>query len=257
LLVAIPLGLALGLIVGCVGGGGGILALPILVYLLGEAPGPASTASLVVVAMAAGLGAGALAFRGRICWRVALIFSAPAAVGSLLGALLNSEVSGRALILAFVPVMFAAALATWLRASVDTDDGDRGCPQPALAPVVIAGFAVGALTGFFGVGGGFLIVPVLTIAFGFGFHRAVATSLVIITLTGVAALASHLAAGATVDAGLTASLAIPTAVGAVAGTVIGRRLPQAVLGQAFAVMLTAVALFLVIDVLALGGPPGG
>lgn len=257
MLVAIPLGLALGLVVGCVGGGGGILALPILIYLLGEAPGPASTASLVVVAMAAGLGAGALAFRGHVCWRLALTFSAPAAAGSLSGALLNTAVSGRALILAFVPVMLVAALATWLRAAASGDDSDPGCPHPAPGPIVAAGFAVGALTGFFGVGGGFMIVPVLTIAFGVGVHRAVATSLVIITLTGVAALASHLAAGATVDAGLTASLAIPTAVGAVAGTMIGRRLPQAALGQAFALVLTAVAVFLTINVAAFGGPPGG
>ncbi|MDX6688640.1 MAG: uncharacterized protein QOG15_97 [Solirubrobacteraceae bacterium] len=257
MLVAIPLGLALGLIVGCVGGGGGILALPILVYLLGEAPGPASTASLVVVAMAAGIGAGALAFRGHVCWRLALTFSAPAAAGSLIGALLNTAVSGRALILAFVPVMLVAALATWLRAAASGDDSDPGCPEPAAGPIIAAGFAIGALTGFFGVGGGFMIVPVLTIAFGLGFHRAVATSLVIITLTGLAALASHLAAGATVDAGLTASLALPTAVGAVAGTMIGRRLPQAALGQAFALVLTGVAVFLTINVAAFGGPPGG
>ena len=91
--------------------------------------------------------------------------------------------------LAFVPVMLVAAVATW-RAPGDDDDG--GCPHPPLARVVVAGLGVGALTGFFGVGGGFVIVPVLTLWLGAPFRRAVATSLVIITLTGLAALASHL-----------------------------------------------------------------
>ncbi len=257
MLLAIPLGLALGLIVGSVGGGGGILALPLLIYVLGEAPGPASTASLVVVAVAAALGAGALAFRGQVCWRLALTFSLPAAAGSLLGAILNTAVSGRTLILAFVPVMLLAAAATWMR-SAAAPGGDAGgeCPQPGLGPIVVAGLAVGALTGFFGVGGGFLIVPVLTLLFGASFRRAIATSLVIITLTGLAALASHLAAGASIDVGLTAALAVPTGVGAVLGTIIGGHLPQAVLGRTFALLMTAVACLLLVDVVALGGPPG-
>lgn len=256
MLLAIPLGLALGLVVGCVGGGGGILALPLLIYVLGEAPGPASTASLVVVAMAAALGAGALAFRGQICWRLALTFSAPAAAGSLLGAIANTSVSGRALVLAFIPVMLAAAAATWVRAGVTGDDADGECPRPAHLAIIGAGLLVGTLTGFFGVGGGFMIVPVLTLLFGAGFRRAIATSLVIITLTGLAALASHLAAGATMDVELTVALAVPTGVGAVLGTIVGARLPQAVLGRAFALVMTVVACLLFVDVAALGGPPG-
>jgi uncharacterized protein len=257
LLLAIPLGLAIGLIVGSVGGGGAILALPVLVYVLGEAPGPASTASLVVVAVAAGLGAGALALRGQVCWRLALTFSSPAAAGSALGAILNTSVSGRTLILAFIPVMLIAAVATWVRAGLTDDARQSECPRPALVAIVGFGLAVGVLTGFFGVGGGFLIVPVLTLFFGAGFHRAVATSLVIITLTGLAALASHLAAGTTLNTGLTIALAVPTAVGALVGTTIGRRLPQAVLGRTFALLMATVACLLFVDAVALGGPPGG
>jgi hypothetical protein len=98
-------------------------------------------------------------------------------------------------------------------------------------------------------------VPVLVLWFGIGFRRAVATSLVIITLTGAAALASHLLAGARLDLPVTALLAGSTAVGAVAGTLIGDRLPQHQLGRAFAVVMGVVAVFLLVDVLALGGPP--
>jgi uncharacterized membrane protein YfcA len=115
---------------------------------------------------------------------------------------------------------------------------------------------VGALTGFFGVGGGFVIVPVLTLWFGVTFRRAVATSLVIITLTGVAALVSHLAAGGTPDLPITAALAGSTAVGALCGTLVAQRLPQRALGRAFALVVAAVAVFLLVDTVALGGPPG-
>ena len=129
-LIALPFGLAIGLVVGSVGGGGAILALPVLVYVLGEGVGPASTASLIVVAVAATVGAGALALRGHVCWRLALSFAVPAAVGSLAGTLAGAAVSPRALVLVFVPVMLVAAGATWRRASGDDpDEEEGGCPE--------------------------------------------------------------------------------------------------------------------------------
>lgn len=255
--LAIPFGIAIGLVVGTIGGGGAILALPLLVYVLGEDVGPASTASLIVVAIAAGVGAGALGLRGHVCWHVALTFTAPAAAGSLLGTLANTAVSGEALILAFVPVMLVAAAATWQRAAQATSEDTGLCPEVRALQVGVAGVGVGLLTGFFGVGGGFLIVPVLTLWLGFSFRRAVATSLVIITLTGCAALASHLVIGAAIDWAVTIALALSTGVGALAGSLFAQRVPQAMLGRAFAVVVGLLALFLLLDTLVLGGPPGG
>jgi uncharacterized membrane protein YfcA len=252
--IAILLGLAIGTIVGAVGGGGAILALPVLIYLLDQPVGPASTASLVVVALAAAVGAGSLARHGRVCWRLAIQFSAPAAAGSLLGTLASRNVSGAALILAFVPVMLLAAYATW-RGAGESGEDDCACPQPPFARVLIAGLLVGSLTGFFGVGGGFVIVPVLTLWLGASFRHAVATSLVIICLTGLAALASHLLTGARPDVATTALLAGATGVGAFAGSLVGERLPQDLLRRGFALIVTVVALALLVDVLALGGPP--
>lgn len=254
-LLAIPFGLVIGLVVGTVGGGGAILALPVLVYVLGEGVGRASTASLIVVAIAAGIGGGALALRGHVCWRMALTFSAPAAAGTILGTYANGAVSPRALILGFVPVMVVAAAATWVRAGAADSEALTGCPAPRLQRILIAGSLVGALTGFFGVGGGFLIVPVLTLWLDVCFRRAVATSLVIITFTGLVALAGHLVANAALDVPVTAALAGATAVGALTGTVVAQRLPQAVLGRAFAVVVALVAVFLLADTLLLGGPP--
>lgn len=256
--LAIPFGLLIGLVVGTVGGGGAILALPVLVYVLGEPPGPASTASLVVVAIAASVGAGRPAREGTVCWRVALLFAGPAAVGALGGAVLNEQADPRVLVLAFVPVMLAAAAATYRRACAYNDAEDDGaCARVTAAKIAPAGLLVGGLTGFFGVGGGFVIVPLLTVWLGMSFRRAVATSLVIITLTGLSALVSHLLAGAGIaNVSLTATLATATAAGALGGSLVGARLPQATVGKAFAFMVVVVAAFLLVDVLALGGPPG-
>lgn len=255
-LLAIPFGLVIGLIVGTVGGGGAILALPVLVYVLGEHVNPASTASLIVVALAASVGAGAQARGDNVCWRLAITFSVPAAAGSLLGTILNKEVSGPALILAFVPVMAIAGVMTWRRACSDHAGDELPCPDVPLGKLLVAGGLVGLLTGFFGVGGGFVIVPVLTLWFGMSFRRAVGTSLVIITLTGVAALASHIVTGTTLDVPITAALAGGTMVGSLVGSLIGSRLPQRALGQGFALVVGAVAIFLLIDTLVFHGPPG-
>jgi uncharacterized membrane protein YfcA len=257
ILLAIPFGIVIGLIVGAVGGGGAILGLPVLVYVLGEEVGAASTAALIVVAVAAGVGAGALALHGHVCWRVALMFTAPAATGALLGTLANTAVSAKLLILSFVPIMLIASGATWQRAAATSSEEAGACPDARPRRTVLAGVGVGLLTGFFGVGGGFMIVPVLTLWLGFSFRRAVATSLVIITLTGLAALASHLAAGADIDVTVTIALSASTATGAVIGSIFAQRVPQAALGKAFAVFVGLLAVFLLVDTLLLGGPPNG
>ena len=93
MLLAIPFGLAIGAVVGTVGGGGAILALPVLVYVLDQGVSSASTASLIVVAVAASVGAGSQARDGHVCWRVALIFSVPAAAGAYAGTVANGAVS--------------------------------------------------------------------------------------------------------------------------------------------------------------------
>ena len=257
LLLAVPFGLAIGLVVGAIGGGGAILALPVLVYVLDEGVSSASTASLIVVALGASVGAGAQARDGQLCRRVAATFSVPAAGGAYLGTLANGAASARALILAFVPVMLVAAALTYRRGDRVEDEGARGCPRPGLARSAAAGLSVGALTGFFGVGGGFLIVPALTTLLGLPMRRAIATSLAIITVTGVAALLSHLAEGAEPNWPLTLVLGAAAAAGALGGTTLGRRLPAPTLARAFGAVVAIVALLLLADVLAFGGPPAG
>ena len=128
--LAILLGLAIGIVVGAVGGGGAILALPVLVYVLDEPVGPASTASLVVVAVAAAIGAGSLARHGRVCWRLAFTFAVPAAIGSVFGTL--GEPRGerpRARPRVRAGDVHRRGL-TWRRAGESGEDG--ACPHPPL-----------------------------------------------------------------------------------------------------------------------------
>jgi hypothetical protein len=256
MLLAVPFGLAIGLVVGMVGGGGAILALPVLVYVLGQDAGVASTGSLLVIALAAAVGAVPLARRGQVCWPLALAFTAPAVAGSPLGTMANAALGETVLLAAFAPVMLIAAGAVWRRAGAAGEEAEGSCPSPSYGPIVSSGFVVGALTGLLGVGGGFVVVPVLTLRLGVGFRRAVATSLVIIALTGIAALVGHLLAGVSLEAGVAIALAVPTAAGAVLGVALGRRLPQLALGRSFAVLVAVVAVLMVVDLIAFGGPPG-
>lgn len=260
IVLAIALGLGIGVVVGTIGGGGAILALPVFVYVLGEGVSAASTASLIVVALGATAGAGAQALQGRVCWRVAVAFAIPAAVGAYLGTVAGASVSPRILILAFVPVMLGAAALTFARGgdTADADDGrPPGCPEPELARSGVSGMAVGAMTGFFGVGGGFLIVPALSSLLGLPLRRAIATSLAVIGFTGLVALGIHLARGAEPDWPLTIALSGAAAVGALSGSGLGGRVSTATLSNAFAIVVALLALALLADVLLLGGPPSG
>jgi uncharacterized membrane protein YfcA len=258
---AATLGVAVGVAVGMLGGGGSVLAVPFLVYLLGQDVAEATTSSLVVVT--AGALAGSLGHHreGRVCWRHATAFTAAAVPGVFAGTAAGDAVSPRLLIGTFALIMLAAAAATWRRASGRRGDGEQpvpghACPPLRLARDIPAGLAVGFLTGFFGVGGGFLIVPTLAIALAFTMRTAVGTSLAIITGTSLLALLAHLVAGRGMDVALTAAMAGGAVAGAIGGAVIAGRVPQRTLGRGFAALVVGVAAYLVVSATVLGGPPG-
>jgi uncharacterized membrane protein YfcA len=261
-LLAIPFGLAIGLAVGTLGGGGSVLAVPVLVYFLDQPVPEATTASLLIVAAGAIAGGLSHARAGRVCWRHAGSFTAAAIPGIAAGTLAAEAVSGTLLLGGFAVVMLAAAHATWRKAGKDEPepDGpwerDGTCPPLRLPRDIVAGAAVGLLTGFFGVGGGFLIVPTLAIALAFTMRTAVGTSLVIITATSLLGLAAHLLAGRDINAGVTATMTLACVAGAVAGAGIAGRIPQRALSHGFAVLVLGVAGYLLLSVAFLGGPPG-
>jgi uncharacterized protein len=263
-LLAIPFGLAIGLAVGTLGGGGSVLAVPVLVYVLDQSVEDATTASLVVVAAGALAGSLSHARANRVCWRHAGSFTLAAVPGLALGTLAAEHVSAGWLLALFAVVMLAAAQATWHKASQPQEPEPEGgwerggaCPPLRLPRDALAGAGIGLLTGFFGVGGGFLVVPTLAIALAFTMRTAVGTSLAIISATSLLGLAAHLLAGRGVEVDVTAALTVACVAGALAGASLAARLPQRALGRGFAVLVVGVATYLLVSAAFLGGPPGG
>ena len=262
MLLAILFGLGIGLSVGTLGGGGSVLAVPVLVYAFDQGVPEATTASLAIVGAGALAGAVGHARAGRVCWRHAGSFTAAAIPGIAVGTVAAEAVSASILLVAFAAVMLAAARATWRKAEHDDTEegwhpGLAACPPLRLPHDLVAGAAVGAVTGLLGVGGGFLIVPTLAIALSFSMRTAVGTSLAIITGTSLIGLVTHLVAGRGIDPEVTVAMSGACVAGALAGANVAARMPQRALGRGFAVLVTGVAAYLMISVAVLGGPPGG
>jgi uncharacterized protein len=241
-LLAVPFGLAIGLSLGVLGGGGAVLALPVLVYVLGQDVHAATTASLAVVAAAALAGGAMQASRARVCWPQVALLTPAALAGTVLGTLAGQAVSDAVLLLGFVPVLVVAAISTWRRSG----DGGNGGACPRLDPerALAAGGAVGLLTGFFGVGGGFLVVPVLVLALRFPLRRAIGTSLVIVGLVSVGGFVVHLWNGSGLEVDIAVAMAMACAAGALVGARLAERVPQRALEHAFAVLLIALAVYM-------------
>ena len=232
-LLASPRGLLIGLSLGALGGGGSILAVPALVYAAGQSPKHATTTSLVLVTLTALIGLAPHWRAGRVRWAAGAIFGLAGIGGSLLGSHWNRAANPDALLLAFSGLMFVAAWAMWRRLSSVAPAQPKSLSAAVLHPpvthvridpitivkVIAAGTVVGLLTGFFGVGGGFVIVPALVLALGFTMPEAVGTSLLVIAINSVVALTTRFHAGA-----VEWSVVIPFTVASLIGVVIGSRL---------------------------------
>ena len=191
--LTLAFGVVVGLALGLVGGGGSILTVPILVYALGESVHLATGTSLAIVGANALIGAWDHARAGRVRLRTALIFGGAGIFGAFAGTYLNHLASGRIILLGFAVLMLAAAVAM---ARVRLGDRQGRATLTSVSPRVVgAGLAVGVLTGFFGVGGGFLIVPALVLVLGLPMRAAVGTSLLVIAINSAAALLGHLHGG--------------------------------------------------------------
>jgi uncharacterized membrane protein YfcA len=257
ILAAIAFGVAIGLAIGALGGGGSVIAVPILVYVLGQDVHEATTASLVVVTAGAVAGGLGHARDGNVCWRHAGAFAAAALPGVVAGTALGDAVSPGALLVAFALVMLVAAAATWWKvgAGDDPEDPDQGCPPLRVGRNLAAGLVVGVMTGFFGVGGGFLVVPTLAIFLALPIRLAVGTSLAIISVTSVMGLVAHLVAGRGLDLELTGAMAAACIAGALAGSSLASHVPERRLGRGFASLVTVLAIYLLVSAAFFGGPP--
>ncbi len=281
-LIAIALGLLVGLSLGALGGGGSTLAVPILVFAAGLQAQDATTASLLVVGVASAFGVVSHLRSGNVRLGAGIAFGTAGIVGSRIGLLVNRSLDENVLLLAFSVLIAFVALrmfrsidtSTPVAAPVDdvaprdvgTDITTTGgglvteqrvvrgagleLSAPAIAKLAGAATIVGLLTGLFGVGGGFAVVPALTLLLKFPAKEAIGTSLVVIVINAAIALAMRsgdiLEAGA-FDWGVVLPFLATVTIGVVVGTRVASNVEADRLTRAFAVMLGAVALYTAIS----------
>ena len=242
MIAALSLGLVVGVVLGVVGGGGSIIAVPALVYGVGMSPAEAIPTSLLVVGISS-LAALIPRLREGINWPVVLIVGAagiPAAwAGTAVGRLLDPNI----LMLAFAVIMVIAGIRMLAR----TRETDGSCsigPTRAFrtcAPKAVGvGLLVGFLTGLLGVGGGFLITPALTLFLGLRMKQAVGSSLAIIVINSAAGFGAH-AAGFTIEWPIVLGFAVPAILGSLFAARLARRLQDKHIRVSFAVLIFAVA----------------
>jgi hypothetical protein len=273
-LAALAGAVVMGLTLGLIGGGGSILAVPLLVYILGVPASSATYQSLFVVGVCAAIGAAPLAKKGLVSPKTALLFFLPSLAGVLLarrvilpgipeaipipGGVLAKDTL---LLVAFGGVMLSAAI-SMLRGPSPSPSSSVEPAQPASGrrarTTGLVGFLVGITTGFVGAGGGFLIVPALvnpTWGLGLSMRQAVGTSLTIIALNSLSGFASDWWAGKPTDWATLLPFTAAAVVGIALGTRLGAKIPGASLKRAFGwFVLVLGTLLVLVQVTGIGSP---
>ncbi len=243
--------LVVGLSLGLFGSGGSILTVPVLRYVLHHPEKLAIAESLAIVGAIAAIGAAGYARARLVSWAIALLFGAPGMAGAYLGALAGRFVPGFAqLMLLAVVMMFAAWKMSRARPAAGALASAPGIARDAGGRIVLRGFAVGVLTGLVGVGGGFLIVPALTLLADLDVRRAIGTSLLIIALQAGVGFIEHwhaLAATGLQPSARTIALFVGVgAIGSASGRWLGTRVSPTALRSGFALLLAVVAFMIVL-----------
>ena len=249
ILAALVSGGVIGLILGLVGGGGSILAVPLLIYGVGiRSPHAAiGTAAVAVTANALASLIGH-ARAGRVKWRCASVFAASGMIGAGLGAELGKAFDGKRLLVLFGLLMIGVGL-SMLRKRRTTEAPNvrltRDTAATLLPRLVPIGMGVGLAVGFFGIGGGFLIVPGLVVATAMPLPFAIGTSLVVVSALGLTTATSYALSGL-VDWGVTALLVAGGVGGTIAGIALGKLLGtrKGLLERGFAAMVIAIGAYI-------------
>ena len=246
-LLAIVSGSLVGFILGVIGGGGSVLAVPLLVYVVGvKSPHVAIGTSSIAVAVSAFANLVDHARRDHVCWPVAILFALSGVAGAALGSTLGKHTDGQKLLILFGMLMIAVAASMAMRREGGSKPHVR--LERGNAPRVVGiGFVVGALSGFFGIGGGFLVVPGLVAATSMALIIAIGSSLVSVTAFGFTTAANY-ALSDLIDW----RLVLLFIGGSIAGGLAGGQLSTALaarkraLSTVFAVVVTAVGMYVVV-----------
>jgi uncharacterized membrane protein YfcA len=266
--LAILFGCAVGFALGLTGGGGGIFAVPLLVYGLAVAPREAIGISLASVGGTALFGALPRLFRGQVELRTGLLFAIAGMIGAPLGSYLSTLLPEHVLLVLFAILMFVVAQRMWAKArdpktpsGVCTTENKPGpdrsaCQRDADGKLrltsrctrllAVVGLTTGVLSGLFGVGGGFVIVPALVLFSGMAIHAAVATSLFVIVLVSISGVTSHVLAGNELSMRITLQFMVGGFAGMWVGGVLSKRLKGPTLQKTFSIATVLVACFVII-----------
>ena len=239
-LLGLFLGLLVGLTLGLLGGGGSVLTVPIFVMVLAIETKSAIAMSLAVVGTTSLFGAFGHWREKNIDIRSALIFGAFAMSGSFLGGSLSHFLPGDIQLTIFATVMMVAAIFMFRGRKEEAVEAVRLTPR-RIGLLALPAAAVGLLTGVIGVGGGFLIVPALTLIAGLPIKKAIGSSLLVIAMTAAAGFAGQLTGDVRIQWGFMAMFTAVAIVGILAGATIVPRVPQRTLRRGFAMFLVLMA----------------
>lgn len=261
LLPGLAVGAVVGAVVGLVGAGGAIIAVPALVYLVGLDPDDAVPTSLIVVGLSSL--AGLLPrLRTGIDWKPVAILGVAGFPASWAGAAVGKLLAPDVLMLLFAAIMVVAGLRMLLSGRAEQHPSGSADRQPGTVTKALAvGLTVGFLTGLLGVGGGFLLIPALTLFLRLPMQQAVGTSLAVIAVNSASGLSAHLA-GLTIDWTLTLSFAAVAVAASLAAARFSRRLDDRLVSRGFAVLVLLIAVWVavgslpaVVDRAASSAPP--
>ena len=263
--LAILFGCVVGFALGLTGGGGGIFAVPLLVYGLAVAPREAVGISLASVGGTAMFGAVPRMMHGEVELRTGLLFAVAGMLGAPVGTYLSTLVPENVLLLMFAVLMLVVAQRMWSKAGnpslpsgvcpTESEPGpDRSaCQRDADGKLrmtskcarllVLVGVMTGVLAGMFGVGGGFVIVPALLIFSGMAIHQAVGTSLFVIVLVSISGVASHVLGGNELSVQTTLQFMAGGFAGMWLGGIVAGRLKGPTLQKTFSIAVVLVAVF--------------
>ncbi|MCI7550937.1 MAG: sulfite exporter TauE/SafE family protein [Actinomycetaceae bacterium] len=260
---ALVIGLLIGVVVGLLGAGGGILSVPVLVYLLGQEAHNAAAGSLVIVGLTSIVSLVPRLRQGTIKWRDGIIFGLISVVGALLGARISVLVPEVLLMIVFGALLIVVAILMAERGVKDLraerkrgNTSGRNADEPAEnligesastrrgnTAIVLAATCIGLLTGFFGVGGGFAVVPMLVLVLGFTMKEASATSLVVMVISSLSGLIGRIGTDVQIDFHVVLPFAFASMLGGLLGGMLTKRFRDAPLTLTFAALLAVVAAY--------------
>jgi uncharacterized membrane protein YfcA len=231
---------------GLTGGGGSILAVPLLVYVVGENIHLAIGTSLVAVGVTSLISSVSYMRQSLVKFKIAFFMAAPGLVSTYLGALVNKQIKGPVLLLAFAILMIYIG---FLMARRKTPEKKELPDSTAIhyPRILILGFLTGFASGFFGIGGGFLLVPALFLGANLRMKEAIATSLFIIFLFGMFGLASYLIQGREINLLISGIFVLGGSVGGIIGAFYAKRIDQMWLRRIFSVFIILIGLSIFIE----------